>query len=107
MINILIMEDDEKMRNGLVELLTSDGYHVDHAENGQAGIEKIKKNDYHTVLTDLIMPVMGGMEFLIQAKRLKPNIKVILITAFGTVENAVEAMRAGASDYITKPFKIE
>jgi DNA-binding response OmpR family regulator len=104
--NILITEDDEKMRNGLVELLTGEGYQVDYAENGQAGIEKIRKNNYHAVLTDLIMPVMGGMEFLIEAKRLNPNIKVILITAFGTVDNAVDVMKAGASDYITKPFKI-
>lgn len=107
MINILITEDDEKMRNGLVELLTGQGYHVDFAENGKVGIEKIKKNNYSAVLTDLMMPVMGGMEFLLEAKRLKPNIKFIMITAFGSVESAVEAMKAGASDYITKPFKID
>ena len=105
--NILITEDDEKMRNGLVELLTEQGYQVDFADNGRIGIEKIKKCDYDAVLTDLIMPVMGGMEFLIEAKRLKPNIKFIFITAYGTVENAVDAMKAGASDYITKPFKID
>lgn len=105
--NILLIEDDEKMRKGLAELLTGEGYQVDSAENGQEGIEKIKKKDYDAVLTDLIMPVIGGMEFLIEAKSLKSNIKIVLITAFGTVENAVEAMKAGASDYITKPFKID
>lgn len=105
--NILVIEDDKKMREGLVEILAEQGYQVDSAENGQAGLDKIKKKDFDVVLTDLIMPVMGGMDVLRETKRMKPKIHIILITAFATVESAVEAMKAGASDYITKPFKID
>ncbi len=105
--NILIIEDDRKMREGLKEILKDESYHVDSAENGQAGIEVIKKKDFDVVLTDLIMPAMGGMEVLREIKRTKPKTSVIIITAFGTIENAVEALKNGASDYITKPFKID
>lgn len=105
--NILITEDDEKMRMGLVEILKEEGYNVDSAENGQKGLEMINEKDYDVVLVDLIMPVMGGLELLRNIKQVKPWISVIIITAFGTVENAVEAIKAGASDYITKPFKID
>lgn len=107
MVKILIIEDDQKMRNGLMEILSEEGYSVDTAENGQVGLDKIKKNDFEIVLTDLIMPVDGGMEVLRETKRLNPKTHVILITAFATIENAVEAMKAGASEYITKPFKID
>ena len=105
--NILITEDDEKMRNGLVELLKGEGYNVDSAQNGQKGLEMIKDKYYDLVLTDLIMPVMGGMELLRNIKQIKPGTSVIFITGFGTIENAVEAIKVGASEYITKPFKID
>lgn len=105
--NILIIEDDKKMRDGLVELLTEEGYSVESAENGQLGLDKIKKKDFDVALTDLVMPEMGGMEVLREIKRIKPKTCVILITAYGTIENTVEAMKVGASDYITKPFKID
>ncbi len=105
--NILVTEDDPKMRTGLVEILKEEGYDVDSAENGLLGLEKIKEKDYDIVLTDLIMPVMGGMELLRNIKHIKPGTNVIIITAFGTIENAVEAIKVGASDYITKPFKID
>jgi len=105
--NILVAEDDEKMRNGLVEILKGEGYHVDSAENGQKGLEMLKEKDFDVVLSDLIMPIMGGMEFLRNIKQIKPGTSVIFITGFGTIENAVEAIKVGASDYITKPFKID
>src|SRR5574341_550644 len=105
--NILVIEDDRKMRDGLVEILTDEGYGVESAENGQLGLDRIKKKDFDVVLTDLIMPVMGGMEVLREIRRLKPKTCVIIITAYGTIENTVEAMKIGASDYITKPFKID
>jgi len=105
--NILVIEDDKKMRDGLVEILTDEGYNVESAENGQFGLEKIKKKEFDVILTDLIMPVMGGMEVLMEIKHIKPGANVIIITAFGTIENAVDAIKAGASDYITKPFKID
>ncbi len=105
--NILVTEDDAKMRNGLVEILKEEGYNVDSVENGQKGLEKIREKDYDVVLTDLIMPAMGGMELLRNIKQIRPMTSVIIITAFGTIENAVEAIKVGASDYITKPFKID
>lgn len=105
--NILIIEDDKEVRDGLVELLKEDGYVVDSAENGQLGLDKIKKKDFDVILTDLIMPVVGGMEVLLETKRIKPETHVIMITAFATIDNAVDTMKAGASDYITKPFKID
>ncbi len=104
---ILVTEDDPKMRDGLVEILKESGYEVDFAQNGQKGLEKLREKDYDIVLTDLIMPIMNGMELLRNIKHLKPGTSVIIITAFGTIENAVEAIKVGASDYITKPFKID
>ncbi len=105
--SILVIEDDSKMRDGLVEMLTEEGYLVDSAANGQSGLDGVKNKDYDIVLTDLIMPVVGGMEVLRETKRIKPKTHVIMITAFATIENAVEAMKTGASEYITKPFKID
>ncbi len=105
--DILVIEDDRKMRDGLVEILKDEGYNVESAENGQSGFDKLKQKDFDIVLTDLIMPVMGGMEVLREIKQMKPKTCVIIITAFGTIENAVDAIKVGASDYITKPFKID
>ncbi|KPQ41113.1 MAG: response regulator receiver, partial [Candidatus Methanoperedens nitroreducens] len=78
--NILVIEDDKKMRDGLVEILTDEGYNVESAENGQVGLEKIKKKEFDVILTDLIMPVMGGMEVLMEIKHIKPGANVIIIT---------------------------
>lgn len=104
---IIVVEDDPKMRNGLVEILKEAGYDADSAEDGQKGLEKIRAHHFDVVMTDLIMPVMGGMELLRNIKEIKPETSVIIITAFGTIENAVEAIKLGAADYITKPFKID
>lgn len=105
--NILIIEDEKEIRDGLAEVLEDAGFFVDSADNGRQGLEKIVKKDFDVVVTDLIMPVVGGMEVLREIKRIKPRVRVIMITAFATVDNAVEAMKAGASDYITKPFRID
>ena len=105
--NILIIDDEKEIREGLVEILKDAGFAVDSADNGEQGLDKIKKKDFDVVVTDLIMPVVGGMEVLRGTKHIKPQTRVILITAFATVDNAVEAMKAGASDYITKPFRVD
>lgn len=105
--NILIIEDEKEIRDGLVEVLEDAGFVVDSADNGQLGLDKIRKKDFDVVVTDLVMPVVGGMDVLRETKRIKPQTRIILITAFATVDNAVEAMKAGASDYITKPFRID
>ncbi|MBI5254033.1 MAG: response regulator [Euryarchaeota archaeon] len=103
---ILVVDDDRQMRVDLAEILTSEGYDVSHVGSGAEALERVKKEDWDIVLTDLKMPGMSGMELMLEIKKLKPHIKAIMITAFATVENAVEAMKKGASDYISKPFKI-
>jgi CheY-like chemotaxis protein/DNA-binding transcriptional ArsR family regulator len=87
-------------------MLTREGYTVSDVGSGAEALEKIKKEDFDVILTDLIMPGIDGMEVLRQTKKLKPAVRVIMITGFGTIENAVEAMKEGASDYVSKPFKI-
>lgn len=103
---LLIVEDDPQMRQGLSDILTEEGYKVSSVSSGKEAIENIKKNGFDVVVTDIVMPGMDGMEVLKEAKRLEPQIHVVMITAFATIENAVEAMKRGASDYIAKPFKI-
>jgi DNA-binding NtrC family response regulator len=88
------------------ELLKSKGYTSDVVTSGKEAIEKVSTNDaYSIVLTDLVMPDLDGIEVLKKAKQQDPLIDVIVMTSYGTVSNAVEAMKLGASDYITKPFK--
>ena len=104
---ILVVEDDEQIRQGLSEVLFQDGYEVSSAATGIEAIEKAKKETYGLVITDLVMPGASGMEVLKEVKRIDPETQVIMITAFGTVENAVQAMREGASDYLCKPLRID
>lgn len=106
MSKILVVDDDEQMREDISEMLSREGYTVSHVGSGEEALEEIKKGDFDVILTDLIMPGIDGMEVLRQSKRLKPAVRVIMITGFGTIENAVDAMKEGASDYISKPFKI-
>ncbi len=100
MARILIAEDDEGLRTGLEEMLKEEGYEVVSVENGEDALEKIKNEDFDVLLTDLVMPKMSGMELLAEVKRVKPEVKVIIITAFATIDSAVEAIKKGASDYI-------
>jgi CheY-like chemotaxis protein/DNA-binding transcriptional ArsR family regulator len=103
---ILVVDDDEELREDVVEMLQREGYEVIDVGTGEEAIEKLKKESVDIILTDLMMPGIDGMEVLRQSKKLKPAVRVIMITGFGTIENAVEAMKEGASDYISKPFKI-
>ena len=103
---ILVVDDDEQMREDVAEMLEREGYEVTHVGSGEEALEKLKKEDIDVILTDLMMPGIDGMEVLRQSKKLKPAVRVIMITGFGTIENAVNAMKDGASDYISKPFKI-
>ncbi len=103
---ILIVDDDPAMGQMCKELLKSKGYTSDVVTSGKEAIEKVSTNDaYSIVLTDLVMPDLDGIEVLKKAKQQDPLIDVIVMTSYGTVSNAVEAMKLGASDYITKPFK--
>ncbi len=102
---ILVVDDEEIIRIGCQRILEDQKYIVDLAVNGRMGWEKIQAQpDYDLVLLDLMMPEMGGMELLEEIRRMDPNIVVIMITGFATIETAVDAMRKGAYDYLPKPF---
>lgn len=104
--SILIVDDDQELRENLREVLEGEGYAVAIAKNGNEALEIVKDKDYELVLLDLIMPGLSGMETLLLLSRQKPQTRVVLMTAFSTIENAVEAMRRGAADYLTKPFTL-
>ena len=104
---ILVVDDDESLRWVTQAQLQQSGYQVDAAANGKEALAKIQETPPDLVITDLMMPGMSGVELLKSIRADYPEIIVILVTAFGTVENAVEAMKAGAYDYITKPVNME
>jgi len=104
---VLIVDDDAELRSTLSEILKGAGYHIDEASSGKEAIEKMASKDFDIALLDLMMPKMNGIETLTELKKITPKTKVIMITAFATVENAVDAIKKGASDYISKPFRIE
>ena len=104
---ILIADDHDALRRGLLRALTEAGHDVDEAPNGNAAIEKLHESYYDVVLSDLKMGGSDGIEVLKTTKALHPTTAVILMTAFGSVNTAVEAMKVGAFDYVQKPFEIE
>src|SRR5687767_913907 len=104
---ILVADDHDSLRRGIVRALTDANHDVDEAPNGNIAIEKLHEGQYDVVLSDLKMGGSDGMDVLRTAKSLHPTTAVILMTAFGTVNTAVEAMKIGAFDYVQKPFEIE
>ncbi len=104
---ILIVEDDPKMRDALQYIMRKEGYGVDAVGEGESALEKLKTTDYELIISDLKLPGMDGMDVLRAAKKYKPYVGVIVITAYGTIDSAVVAMKSGAEDYITKPFNID
>ena len=104
---ILVVDDESEMRSALSHALTRDGFAVESAASGTKALSKIKKDPVSLVITDLKMPEMSGMELLGAVKKIAPEIPVIVITAYGSIHNAVEAMQAGAADYLLKPFSFE
>ena len=101
---ILIVDDDSLVREFVSEALKRKGYFIDTAESGEDAIQMLTDFDYDLVVTDLKMHHVSGMEVLRETLRIQPECRVMVVTAFGTIENAVEAMKLGACDYITKPF---
>jgi DNA-binding NtrC family response regulator len=104
---ILIVDDEPLMRDFLVETLQRKKYVVDSVGNGSQAIEKAKSEHYDLVVSDIRMPEVSGMEVLEEVKKINIETEVVMITAFGTIENAVGAMKMGAYDYITKPFSAD
>jgi putative nucleotidyltransferase with HDIG domain len=105
---VLVVDDDPMIRDALAEILSSvGGYLTDVAMNGSEGIEKIKVNPYDIVFTDLTMPQVNGMDLLRETMKINSDLPVVVVTGFSTIENAVAAMKEGAYDFITKPFKIQ
>jgi len=104
---ILVVDDDHAMRLALSESLESCGYDIVAAENGREALELFKMGKFDLVVTDMKMPGMTGIEVLRGVKELSPEIPVILITAYGTVGTAVEAMKEGAAEFIMKPFSLD
>lgn len=105
MSKILIIEDEAAIRRVLTKILSeeNDTYQVEEAEDGVAGFEKIKNNDYDLVLCDIKMPKMDGIEVLEAVKKIKPEIPMVMISGHGDMETAINTMRLGAFDYISKP----
>ncbi len=105
MSRILIIEDEASIRRVLSKIISeeNDQYIVEDAEDGAAGLEKIKNNDYDLVLCDIKMPKMDGVEVLEAARALKPEIPIVMISGHGDMETAIQTMRMGAFDYISKP----
>lgn len=105
--NILVVDDEKSMREILQIFLKNEGYHVSAATNGETAIEAVKKDIFDLIITDMKMPKVGGLELLRTVKQITPHTLVVLITAFGTTDSAVEAMKHGAYDYIQKPFQMD
>jgi DNA-binding response OmpR family regulator len=102
---ILIVDDERNIRYTLQMVLRAKGYHVDVASNGEEALDKGREQHYEVVLVDLQMPKMGGLELLRSLRGLSPETGVVILTAYGTVARAVEAMKLGAVDFLEKPFE--
>ena len=103
MASILIIDDERAIRNVLKEILTNEGYKVDEAVDGEEGLKKFTAGGYDLILCDIKMPKMDGIEFLQQASVINPDVPIIIISGHGNIETAVDAVKKGAYDYISKP----
>jgi two-component system response regulator PilR (NtrC family) len=105
--NILIVDDERSMREFLAIFLRRAGHRVEAAAGGVDGRAALRAREFDVVITDLRMPEVGGLEILAETKKLYPDTQVVVVTAFATTETAIAAMKAGAYDYLTKPFKVD
>ncbi|TKJ34480.1 Fis family transcriptional regulator [bacterium (candidate division B38) B3_B38] len=104
---MLVIDDEPSMQEVLKKLLNDDGYEVAVASSGKEGLHKLEQSGYDLVICDVMMPDMNGLQTLEEIKRLAPEQMVIMITAYGSVEDAVSSIKSGAFDYITRPYKNE
>jgi DNA-binding NtrC family response regulator len=103
---ILVVDDDKKLADTLVEYLTKLGYQAFPAYGGREGLSKFEQGGFQVIITDLVMPEMDGMNLLEEVKRLDSEATVVIITGHGSIDLAVEAIKRGAYDFITKPFEM-
>jgi two-component system, NtrC family, nitrogen regulation response regulator NtrX len=103
MADILIIDDEKAIRKTLTEILSFEGYKIDEAADGEEGLKKFKEKSYDVVLCDIKMPKLDGIEFLQKAGESNPDVPIIMISGHGNIETAVEAVKKGAYDYISKP----
>lgn len=103
MATILIIDDEKSIRKTLTEILSYEGYKIDEAADGEEGLKKFKEKTYDLVLCDIKMPKLDGIEFLEKAKQINADVPIIVISGHGNIETAVEAVKKGAYDYISKP----
>lgn len=103
MAKILLVDDEQTIRAALRDILEYEGYTIDEARDGDEGLDALRQNDYDVVLCDIKMPKMDGLELLLKAKELEHHAQFIMISAFGNIENAVEATKRGAFDFLQKP----
>ncbi len=101
---IMVIDDEKRIRDVCYSMLTQEGFHVDRAENGEAGLEMLKVGHYDIVLLDLMMPGLSGLEVLPQVRNISPETVIIVITGYATIEHSIDAMKNGAFDFIPKPF---
>ena len=101
--DILIIDDEKAIRKALTEILSSEGYKIDEAADGEDGLKKFREKNYDVVLCDIKMPKLDGIEFLQKAGEVNPDVPIIMISGHGNIETAVDAVKKGAFDYISKP----
>ncbi len=104
---VLVVDDEKVIREILSEFLTMEGYVVRSVEDGEDALTELRLRPYDMVISDLKMPKVGGLQLLEKISEEKLNVLTVIMTGFGTVETAIEAMKKGAYDYILKPFKVE
>ena len=104
---ILLVEDDEIMRITLFDRLMREKWQIDAAVNGREALSRIERTHYHLILSDIRMPGLGGMELLERARRHSPQTDIFMMTAYGSIEDAIACLRNGAADYILKPFEMD
>ncbi len=105
--SVLIIDDEPLMRLSMLDALRAEGYETQEASNGEEGLEKTKASRYDVVITDLKMPGSDGLQVVRMCKEYSPETEVIVMTAHGSVDTAVQAMKLGAHDYVTKPFSVD
>ena len=105
--NVLVVDDEKTVCNSCKKILTQEGYNVDTALSGEEALNKVKGNGFDVVIADWKMPEIDGMEVIRRIKRDNPNVIVIMITGYPSVESSIKAIRSGVSDYVAKPFTPE